>query len=54
MELAKIDAQSHTMKNILRRLGQKDDPWRDMWRHAVRLESASERLRKLMSSTDGR
>jgi len=42
-----IDAQSYTMKNILRRLGQKEDPWRDMRRHGVGLNTARERLREL-------
>ncbi|MEZ6097800.1 MAG: hypothetical protein R3E01_02400 [Pirellulaceae bacterium] len=42
-----LDAQSYTMKNILRRLGQKEDPWRDIRRHAVSLDAARERLQEL-------
>lgn len=36
--------QSYTMKNLFRRLGQKPDPWRDMWRHAGTLDQPRQRL----------
>jgi bifunctional non-homologous end joining protein LigD len=31
---SKLHPQRWHMKNILRRLAQKDDPWRNIWRHA--------------------
>lgn len=30
-------SQTYTIKNIFRRLSQKGDPWKGMWRHAVKL-----------------
>lgn len=44
LENANLHSQSYTVKNIFRRLGQKEDPWRDMWRHACRLEGLREKL----------
>ena len=37
LENSDLHAQSYTVKNIFRRLGQKEDPWKDMWRHACKL-----------------
>ncbi len=42
-----VDARTYTMKNILRRLGQKRDPWQDIRRHAISLDTARERLQDL-------
>ena len=41
-ELANRDlhSQSYTMQNIFRRLGQKEDPWRDIMDHARSLQEA--------------
>jgi bifunctional non-homologous end joining protein LigD len=38
LENSDLHAQSYTVKNIFRRLGQKEDPWKDMWHHTCRLE----------------
>jgi bifunctional non-homologous end joining protein LigD len=46
-----LHAQSYTVKNILRRLGQKKDPWRDMMQHARSLKEPRERLDAAMSAT---
>jgi bifunctional non-homologous end joining protein LigD len=44
LENANLHSQSYTVKNIFRRLGQKEDPWKDMWRHACRLEAHRAKL----------
>lgn len=44
-----LDSRSYTMTNIRRRLGQKDDPWADMLRHARSLDSARQKLEKIQS-----
>jgi len=41
---AGLVSQSYTLKNIFRRLGQKKDPWKDIWRHGSSLENAQKRL----------
>lgn len=41
---ADLDARTYTLSNIRRRLGQKDDPWRDMRKHGVRIATARKRL----------
>lgn len=43
-----IGPQSFTIKNIVRRLGQKEDPWAGMFRHARGLAKPVEQLQKLM------
>jgi bifunctional non-homologous end joining protein LigD len=45
-----LHPRSYTMKNLFRRLGQKPDPWRDMGRHARRLEKPRQRLREMRQS----
>jgi len=49
-ELGKKDLgpQHYTVKNIFRRLSQKDDPWKEMSRHARSLQPARDRVKKLM------
>lgn len=42
-----LRSQSYTMANIFRRLGQKDDPWQGMMRHARGLSEPQEKLDKL-------
>ncbi|MGD8823135.1 MAG: hypothetical protein PVG63_08540, partial [Anaerolineales bacterium] len=39
-----LGSQSYTLDNIFRRLGHKDDPWKEMPRSAVDLENARHRL----------
>ena len=46
-----LHAQSYTVKNIFRRLGQKRDPWRDMMQDARSLTGPRERLDDAMSAT---
>jgi bifunctional non-homologous end joining protein LigD len=45
---SKVHSQSYTVKNILRRLGQKTDPWKGMMRHARSLSEPKHRLEELM------
>ncbi len=42
-----IGPQSYSLANIFRRLGQIDDPWRDIDRHAVSVGAVSRRLDRL-------
>lgn len=42
-----LNSQTYTMKNIFRRLGQKDDPWEDMMRRAKSIEPTQARLEHL-------
>ncbi|MCP9198863.1 non-homologous end-joining DNA ligase [Gramella sp. GC03-9] len=53
VELKKPDlsAQSYTIKNIFRRLGSKDDPWKDIEKHKVNLSEAKKKLEKLIEKT---
>lgn len=44
---SKLDPQRWHIRNIMRRLGQKKDPWADIQRHAVKLETARRALRAL-------
>jgi bifunctional non-homologous end joining protein LigD len=39
-----LGPRSYNMANIFRRLGQRDDPWRDMYRHARGLAKVRDRL----------
>jgi len=41
-----------TIKNIRNRLGQIDDPWKGMMRHAQSLESRQERLKELLNQEE--
>lgn len=34
---SKLDAQSYTMENIFKRLGRREDPWKDFARHRASL-----------------
>jgi bifunctional non-homologous end joining protein LigD len=45
-----LTSQSYNMNNIFRRLGQKEDPWREMMHHAQSLDQARERLELKMGS----
>lgn len=42
-----LTARSYTIGNIFRRLGQKDDPWADMYAQAAGLEDARQRLEEM-------
>jgi bifunctional non-homologous end joining protein LigD len=44
-----LTSQSYTLKNIFRRLGQRDDPWSGMARSAQSLKDARRKLEKMMS-----
>lgn len=46
-ELGRVEAQSYTLRNLFRRLAQKDDPWRGMARHRRSLEEPRRRLEQL-------
>lgn len=48
---AAIGPQSFTVANIFRRLGQKDDPWAGMYRHARNLDKAMQKLERLMEES---
>lgn len=43
-----LGPQSYNIRNILKRLSQKDDPWKDMMRHARSLDKAEDRFKALM------
>jgi bifunctional non-homologous end joining protein LigD len=43
----KMNAQSYTIKNILMRLSQKEDPWLEMWRYAYSIKKAKNKLDEL-------
>jgi bifunctional non-homologous end joining protein LigD len=47
-----LHSQSYTMRNIFHRLGQKGDPWKEIWRHAYSLSGPQKRL-DLFTSKDG-
>jgi bifunctional non-homologous end joining protein LigD len=44
-----LHSQSYTIKNIFRRLGQKQDPWKDMMNDAQSLDDARDQLKKLQA-----
>jgi bifunctional non-homologous end joining protein LigD len=46
----RIDSRSWTMRNIFRRLGQREDPWAGFARHAASLRNARERLDRISST----
>ena len=39
-----LDSQSYTIKNIFKRLGQKEDPWKDFYQQRASAAKAAERL----------
>ena len=41
-----LDSQSYNVKNIFRRLGQKENPWKGMMNHVFSLARAQEKLEK--------
>jgi bifunctional non-homologous end joining protein LigD len=45
-----LTARSYTMRNIVRRLGQKDDPWADMYAQAAALDEARQHLEEMRSN----
>lgn len=46
-EIGRVEARSFTVKNLFRRLGRIDDPWKDLRRHATGLAGARRRLERL-------
>ena len=49
LDASDLGARTYTTANIFRRLGQTDDPWRDIDRHARDLEPARDRLDRIAS-----
>jgi bifunctional non-homologous end joining protein LigD len=47
-----LSPRRYTMQNIFRRLGQKDDPWQDLPRHARSLDAPRQRLDALLAELD--
>ena len=45
-----LRSNAYTMHNIFRRLGQKDDPWRDMHRHPQTLAKPQKRLAEIIDA----
>lgn len=43
-----LDSQTYTIKNIFRRLAQKEDPWKEIYSHAISLESHFGKLDRIM------
>jgi bifunctional non-homologous end joining protein LigD len=52
-ELSRVDARSFTVKNVLRRLAQRECPWRGMGRRARSLAPARRRLERLREEEAG-
>lgn len=46
-----LHAQSYTMDNIFRRLGQKEDPWRDFRKQARAVDGAQQKLDELKEAS---
>jgi bifunctional non-homologous end joining protein LigD len=46
-ELGRVGPQHVTLRNIFRRLAQRDDPWHDLWRQARSLRGRGEALKKM-------
>ena len=44
-----LGSRSFTMANIFRRMGQREDPWRDMHRHAARIKTFKKGVSDLRS-----
>jgi bifunctional non-homologous end joining protein LigD len=53
-ELGRVGPRSFTVKNVLRRLGQRDDPWKGMRRHASGIGRARERLDRHREASERR
>jgi bifunctional non-homologous end joining protein LigD len=47
---SKLDSQTYHIKNILRRVAQKNDPWRNVNQHAASLSRARERLDEMLEA----
>lgn len=46
-ELGRVEPRTYTIRNVFRRLGRKDDPWRDLGRHARSLVGSRKLLADL-------
>ncbi|MDA0704981.1 MAG: hypothetical protein O3A96_17355 [Proteobacteria bacterium] len=44
----KLRPDRYTIRNLFRRLGQREDPWRQIGRHAVSVEAGANRLAELV------
>jgi len=51
LDRGELTARRYTLRNLFRRLGQKDDPWRDMDRHARSLDEPGRRLKKMLDES---
>ena len=49
----RMEPDRYTLKTVFRRLGQKDDPWEGMTRHAISINSRIEKLAKLIEKERG-
>jgi bifunctional non-homologous end joining protein LigD len=49
----RLRSDRYTLRNIFRRLGQKDDPWAEMDRHARGLAAPRKRLSELIEARNG-
>lgn len=47
-----LHSQTYTLNNILRRMGQTDDPWRDIQNEACALDASRDRLDDLQADAD--
>jgi bifunctional non-homologous end joining protein LigD len=47
LQRSELTARTYNMDNIFRRLGQKEDPWQDMMRHARSLAAARQQLQEM-------
>jgi bifunctional non-homologous end joining protein LigD len=48
-----LHSQTYTISSIFRRLGQKEDPWKDMGTQSYAIDDLKDRLQDLDSSIDG-
>ncbi|MFW6061265.1 MAG: DNA primase small subunit domain-containing protein, partial [Planctomycetota bacterium] len=48
-ELGDVEPRKYNIRNIFRRLGHKTDPWAEMWKHAVSLDDARDKLTEIGS-----
>lgn len=52
VDASDLSPRRYTMQNIFRRLGQKDDPWQGLARHARSLDAPRQRLDALLDDMD--
>ena len=52
-ELDDLDPGRYDLRNLFRRLGQREDPWRDAWHDGHALAAARDTLSELLQQIDG-